>query len=88
MVTTIKVAEPTPEQEEYLRKIADASKPIPQKVLDNTLIPGPNFDPDLSPDATQNIRAAQARRWRYDPERRAYRDADGALVADRFGQLY
>lgn len=89
MGTPIKLPmELTPDQREYLERIAEQSKPVPQKVLDNTRIPGPNFDPALSPGAQCNIRAAKARNWRYDSKRRAYRDADRSLVADRFGQLY
>jgi len=47
----------------------------------------PDFDPDVSPKNPQNIRAANARGLKYDRRSRVYRDEDGCLVRDRFGQL-
>lgn len=48
--------------------------------------PLPEWDPDMPPTAIANVRAAQARGLRYDPRKRAYVDAEGALIADRYGQ--
>jgi hypothetical protein len=88
MGTSIKLPPPTAAQKAYLERIAEESKPLPQKKLGNFFIPGPNFDVELSPRAEQNRRAAEVRGWNYDEKERAYRNADGALVADQFGQLY
>lgn len=44
------------------------------------------FNPHLPPSHIQNRQAAQARKWHYDQGRRQYRDAEGAVVADRFGR--
>jgi hypothetical protein len=48
----------------------------------------PPFAADFSPDHPTNRAAADHRGLRYDPERRAYLDADGYLIRDRFGQPY
>jgi hypothetical protein len=45
-----------------------------------------NFDPDFSPRADINKRAAKVRGLKYDPNTRQYKDADGCPVRDRFGQ--
>ena len=88
MIKQITISPPTAEQEAYLRRIEEASRQPTEKELENILIPGPNFDPDFSPYHSSNQQAAKARNWRYDPKRRCYCDADGAMVADRFGQRY
>lgn len=46
----------------------------------------PEFDADLSPKSDHNRQVAEKRGLRYDPESRYYRDEDGALVRDKFGQ--
>lgn len=46
----------------------------------------PAFDPNLSPDSQVNRLAARARGLRFDPRKRCYRDRDGALVRDQYGQ--
>lgn len=48
----------------------------------------PDFDPDLLPTNEQNLRAAKARNLRYDHRSRSYRDEEGALIRDEFGQPY
>jgi hypothetical protein len=44
------------------------------------------FDPDLSPENPHNREAARQQHLRFDQRRGFYRDADGSLVRDRFGQ--
>ena len=44
------------------------------------------FDPDLSPKSDHNKDAARQRGLTYDEKRGVYRDKDGALDLDRFGQ--
>jgi hypothetical protein len=46
----------------------------------------PKFDPDLSPEHETNKEAARVRRLTYDRLNRVYRDEDGCLVRDEFGQ--
>ena len=46
----------------------------------------PDFDADVGPDNPINQEAANARGLRYDSESGVYRDSDGCLVRDRFGQ--
>lgn len=45
-----------------------------------------SFDPDLSPSAEVNRKAAEERRLRYSSRRQTYVDEDGCLRRDRFGQ--
>ncbi len=46
----------------------------------------PDFDADVGPDNPINQEAANARGLQYDRESGVYRDSDGCLVRDRFGQ--
>lgn len=85
--TTITLSAPTPEQETYLREIEQCVKPLSRNDRDNFLIPGPNFDASLPPTNHQNVAAAKVRHWTFDPNRQKYLNRDGALVADKFGQL-
>ncbi len=48
----------------------------------------PQFCADSPPASETNRRAARAHHLRYNPKKRAYIDAEGALVRDRFGQRY
>lgn len=48
--------------------------------------PKPAFDPDLSPENPQNKEAARARRLVYDRRARVYKDEDGCIIRDEFGQ--
>jgi hypothetical protein len=48
----------------------------------------PIIDPDFSPKYPGNIEAARKRDWRFDATRGVYVDADGCMVADRFGQPF
>lgn len=83
----VTLSPPTKDQQEYLDDIKKRSTPLTQKEKDNILIPGPNFDKELSPVAPVNRAAARRRGWAYDHTQHAYRDKDGSLIADRFGQL-
>jgi hypothetical protein len=51
---------------------------------DTTLFP--RFDPDLSPQHSVNVETAKTRNLKFDETSGFYKDADGALVRDRFGQ--
>lgn len=44
------------------------------------------FDPDLSPAHEINREAARDHGLYYDAKSKTYRDADGCLVRDKFGQ--
>jgi len=44
------------------------------------------FDADFSINHDQNIRAAEARGLRYNPDSGCYEDSDGCLIKDEFGQ--
>lgn len=46
----------------------------------------PDFDSDLSPNNIMNRTAAEARGLRYDEVERVYRDEDGCMIRDRYGQ--
>lgn len=46
------------------------------------------FDPDYGPHNPVNRQAAEDHDLRYDRKRKVYRDQDGALVRDRYGQPY
>jgi len=87
---TVVLPSPTPDQERYLGTIKQQGYMAPEQVAACTTPIGPPrpsaFDPDYSPANPVNRRAAQQRRWRYDPTKRRYVDADGAQVADKFGQ--
>ena len=48
--------------------------------------PKPKFDPDFTPAHPTNVEAAKAAKVRYDPRTKVYRDPDGCIVRDRFGQ--
>jgi hypothetical protein len=45
-----------------------------------------NFDPDLSPEHEHNRRAAALRKVRFDKKSGYYKDADGCLAYDSYGQ--
>lgn len=45
-----------------------------------------SFDPDLSPDSEANRDAAEEQGFTYDHAEGVYRDEDGCLMLDRFGQ--
>ncbi len=51
----------------------------PEKVL-------PSFDRDASPHNEKNIAAADARGWTFDGKSKQYKDPEGYLMADEFGQ--
>lgn len=87
MPDTIKLPKLTKDQQTYLEDIKRHSKPPTEKEKANSLIPGPNFDRGMSPNYFQNRAAAKVRKWTFDPAKNMYRDKDGALVADQFGQL-
>ncbi len=57
-------------------------------IVDNTPLILANFDPDFSHRSATNQRAARQRGLRYDSSKKAYVDADGCLIRDRFGQRY
>jgi len=44
------------------------------------------FDPSVSPKNPQNIQAAKDHKLRYYPNSEVYRDEDGAVVRDKYGQ--
>lgn len=46
----------------------------------------PRIDPDVPHYEEHNQDAARQLGWRYDKRNRRYRDSDGELIADRFGQ--
>mgnify|MGYP001561548144 CR=1 FL=1 len=48
--------------------------------------PKDEFDPDLRWDNPVNLRVAETRGLRYDPKSKYYKDADGCLVRDSYGQ--
>lgn len=45
-----------------------------------------NFDPELSPLSEHNKKTAKHFGLRFDCESQCYRDNDGSIVRDRFGQ--
>lgn len=45
-----------------------------------------HFDADYLPSNPVNQEAARQRGWEYDPRERVYRDEDGCLIRDKFGQ--
>lgn len=47
-----------------------------------------DFDPDFGSEHPNNIEAARARGWTYNPVQEAYVDEDGCLMADKFGQPF
>ncbi len=87
MPNTISLPDLLPDQQEYLEEIKQQSKPLTGKEKANIFIPGPNFDRDMSPNYFVNRAAARVRNWTFDPTKNMYRDKDGALIADQFGQL-
>lgn len=46
----------------------------------------PRIDPDVPWNEEHNLDAASQLRWRYDKRSRCYRDSDGELIADEYGQ--
>jgi len=46
----------------------------------------PEIDADLSPKNLHNVEVAKRLNWKYDERRKMYRDKDGYLIADKFGQ--
>ena len=62
--------------------------PMPDSIHDQsqTTETKPDFDPDLSPEHFTNRKAARARNLAFDRRKRAYVDADGCMIRDRFGQ--
>lgn len=44
------------------------------------------IDPDFGPRHINNRKAARKLGWRYDPRGRVYRDSEGEMIADKFGQ--
>ena len=56
--------------------------------MEGTEKPKKDFDPDLSPKSEHNRDAAKDHGLTYDKKRDVYRDADGSLVRDRFGQPF
>lgn len=46
----------------------------------------PRIDPSTSPYTPHNRDAAKELGMRYDTKRKVYRDSDGCVVADKFGQ--
>ena len=86
-IRTFTIPPLTKDQQEYLDDIKERSKPPTRKETDNFLIPGPNFDRELSPQAPRNRAAARVRQWTFDYNEQKYRDKDNSLIADKFGQL-
>lgn len=84
---TIPFPELKPDQQAYLENIKRNSRPPTEKEKKNFLIPGPNFDPNLSPRAFVNRASARVRGWTFDHGKQQYRDKDGSIIADKFGQL-
>lgn len=56
------------------------TEPLDKKLTD--------FDADLSPDHPSNQKAAEQRGLVYDRRERVYRDEDGCLIRDEFGQPF
>ncbi len=81
-----------PTLEQLLAKLGPESRLAAVKYLDPNpprLILGvASFDPDCSPTNPHNREVARARGLRFDSKREAYVDREGALICDRFGQLY
>lgn len=46
------------------------------------------IDPSLSPTGSRNRVVAERSGWTYDPEDRVYRDREGEMIADEFGQRF
>ena len=46
------------------------------------------IDPDISPNNQQNINAARKLRLTYDFRIKVYRNNEGYVIADQFGQRY
>ena len=46
----------------------------------------PGFDADVSPQNQVNQEAAKARNLIFDPKSGYYKDSDGYLIRDKFGQ--
>ena len=44
------------------------------------------FDTDLSPDSIHNKKASLERNFKFDPDAEVYRDEDGCIRLDKFGQ--
>jgi hypothetical protein len=78
----------TADQKAYLADLAERLKPLTDKQKRNFLIPGPNFDADLSPQNPRNQDAALVRQWTYDYLNEKYRDKNREFVADKFGQPF
>ena len=46
----------------------------------------PRIDPSSLPSNSKNLETARQLGWRFDSASGYYRDSDGEIVADRFGQ--
>ena len=60
--------------------------PNKQKPLEDRVKQDPRIDPDLSPHHPANREAARKLRLRFNPRSNDYRDSDGAIMGDKYGQ--